>query len=114
MFAVNIALGNTVWRLLYKDGEQAKAAYELISNPIVENLILDDDFGQQFCAKVSSIHGFMLEAEARLREALAAKTLADLAGEFTQKAPPAFLQATQTWFTEQKQARPRSRKAPQG
>lgn len=61
MFCLNIALGNTSWRLLYKSEEPTKKAFELISNPIIENLILDDDFGQRFCAKASSIHGFMIE-----------------------------------------------------
>lgn len=61
MFCLNIALGNTSWRLLFKNEEPAKCAYALISNPNIENLIIDDDFGQQFCAKVKAIHGFMIE-----------------------------------------------------
>ena len=61
MFCINIALGNTCWRLLFKEEIHAIAAYDLISNPAIENLVLNDDFGQQFCAKVKSIHGFMLE-----------------------------------------------------
>ncbi|MFA5897705.1 MAG: hypothetical protein WC829_01200 [Hyphomicrobium sp.] len=61
MFCLNIALGNTSWRLLFKTEDRARLVYEVISNPVIENLILDDDFGQQLCAKVAHIHGFMLE-----------------------------------------------------
>ena len=61
MFAVNIALGATVWRLLFKEEAPALEAYRLISEPGIENLMLEDSFGQKFCAKVDAIHGFMLE-----------------------------------------------------
>lgn len=61
MFIINVALGNTSWRLLYKTEDRARLAYELISNPVIENLILDDDFGQQLCAKAAHVYGFMLE-----------------------------------------------------
>ena len=31
MFALNIALANNAWRLLFRDGEEAKAIFEKIS-----------------------------------------------------------------------------------
>ncbi len=61
MFSLSIALGNTSWRLLFKTEEKALAAYELIGNPIIENLIIADDFGQTATCKVANVHGFLIE-----------------------------------------------------
>ena len=57
------------------------------------------------------IHAFMQEAEQKLQDILAAKTLAGLACEFACKAPPAFAQATDGWFLERKQDRLAHRQA---
>jgi len=51
------------------------------------------------------IHLFMGEAERVLQEFLASKTLADLVGEYESKAPPAFIQASGTWFRQRKGGR---------
>ena len=63
MFCLNIALGNTSWRLLFKDAEKAKAAYDnlkpLPMSPA--NIQVEDDFGQTACLSMSSIQGLMLE-----------------------------------------------------
>ena len=47
---------------------------------------------------VCSIHAIMLEADARMREALAARTLADLAVRVSAKAPRDFSQEIAAWF----------------
>lgn len=47
---------------------------------------------------VCAIHAVMLEAEARMREALAACSLSDLAARFTAKAPRDFGQEIAAWF----------------
>ena len=60
MFAVNIALGNTVWRLLFKDEEKAQAAF-IVFNRKVEPIKVEDDFGQICSVERSSIHGVMFE-----------------------------------------------------
>ena len=51
------------------------------------------------------IHAFMEEADQKLQDYLASKTLADLVCEYSCKAPSAFATATDRWFLEQKQAR---------
>lgn len=63
MFAVNIALGNTVWRLLFKDEEKAKTLYEGLSSISsgVETICLKDDFGQICIIKVEAFNGAMFE-----------------------------------------------------
>jgi len=51
MFCVNIALGNTVWRLLYKDEEKAKADFTLLEHAKLGKepcRRITDDFGQEF------------------------------------------------------------------
>jgi len=53
------------------------------------------------------IHLFMSEAEQVLRDFLASKTLADLAGEYERKAPGPFVQASADWFQERKAGRGR-------
>jgi Rrf2 family protein len=47
---------------------------------------------------VCAIHAIMLEADARMRETLAACTLADLTARFTAKAPSDFAQEIATWL----------------
>lgn len=51
MFAVNISLGNTVWRLLYKNEEKAKADFTLLEHAKLGKepaRRVTDDFGQEF------------------------------------------------------------------
>ena len=60
MFAVNIALGNTVWRLLFKDEEKAQAAFDTFDKRIMP-IRVEDDFGQICSAVHGSIHGVMFE-----------------------------------------------------
>ncbi len=55
------------------------------------------------------IHAFFDEAERRLRDFLAMKTLADLAGELGAKAPKSFFAETDDWFHERKTERGRRR-----
>ena len=64
MFAVNIALGNSVWRLLFKNEDTAKTAFEKIKggNPNgIGTFELEDDFGQRLSAKIDAVHGLMFE-----------------------------------------------------
>lgn len=51
------------------------------------------------------IHAFMLEAEQKLKDALASKTLADLVCEFACKAPESFSEETSQWFQDQRRSR---------
>lgn len=51
------------------------------------------------------IHAFMQEAERKLHEFLASKTLADLVCELKCKAPAEFLEASGLWFEDQKRNR---------
>lgn len=63
MFRLNIAIGNTVWPLLFSSQETADAAREQ-ARPIPlsdENIEIVDDFGQTFVATVSEIKGLLLE-----------------------------------------------------
>lgn len=57
------------------------------------------------------IHAFMEEAERRLRDFLASKSLAELVCEFKCKAPDAFVAATALWFQQQKRSRGTRRSA---
>ncbi len=63
MFCVNIALGSTSWRLLYREEEKAKAVFESLKVfPIgPKNVTVEDDFGQLCSATLASIHGLMFE-----------------------------------------------------
>ena len=62
MFCVNVAIGNTCWRLLYRDEEKAKAAFKLASNLLfTEIVVLEDDFGQKCALQPSAVHGSMFE-----------------------------------------------------
>ena len=63
MFALNIALGNNAaWRLLFRDGEEAKAIFEKISKRSNQGThTVEDDFGQTFSAPAKSISGVLFE-----------------------------------------------------
>ena len=62
MYCVNIALGNTVWRLLFKDEEKAQAAYMQASNfdPTI-CISVEDDYGQRLSTKMVAVSGVMFE-----------------------------------------------------
>lgn len=51
------------------------------------------------------IHAFMLEAEQKLKEVLASKSIADLVCELGCKAPKSFAEDTAQWFQGQRQSR---------
>ncbi|WP_052571572.1 RrF2 family transcriptional regulator [Geothrix fermentans] len=51
------------------------------------------------------IHAFMQEAERKLKEVLASKTIADLACELSCKTPKTFADETAEWFQTQRRAR---------
>ena len=51
------------------------------------------------------IHAFMQEAEQKLKEVLASKTIADLACELGCKTPKTFADETAQWFQAQRRAR---------
>jgi Rrf2 family protein len=57
------------------------------------------------------IHAFMEEAERKLQEILASKSLAELVCEFKCKAPQEFVEATELWFQHQKRSRGTRRSA---
>lgn len=61
MFCLNVALGNTAWRLLYRDEEKARAAHNTLCSMPAGNFFIVDDFGQELGTKAESVHGFMLE-----------------------------------------------------
>ena len=68
MFCVNIALGSTVWRLLYKEEGAALDTYMQLRNvPTSADLGTDlgitvsDDYGQQLSVVHTSMHGIMFE-----------------------------------------------------
>ena len=54
---------------------------------------------------VCAIHAVMLEAEARMRDVLASRTLADMAKLGASRVPPEFLASTRAWITERGLAR---------
>lgn len=51
------------------------------------------------------IHHFMTQAEQALRDALASKTVADLAGELAEKAPRSFTTDSAAWFHDRRTRR---------
>lgn len=63
MYAVNISLGTTVWRLLFKDEEKAKTLYEGLREipDGVGTVCSEDDFGQLCIIKVEAFNGAMFE-----------------------------------------------------
>ena len=63
MFCVNIAVGNSCWRLLFRDEEKAKAVFESLKPlPIgTKTINAEDDFGQICTITVESTHGLLFE-----------------------------------------------------
>ena len=62
MFCVNIALGSTVWRLLFKDAAKAQAAFQLTWNRNVGDITaIEDDFGQVCNFPAAECIGSMFE-----------------------------------------------------
>lgn len=63
MFIVNVALGNTSWRLLFKDEAKALGEFNLICAQLHEAspIKMQDEFGQTFFGNTSAIHGVMFE-----------------------------------------------------
>lgn len=61
MYAVNIALGTTVWRLLFKTEANARAAHGTLCSQPTGNFFLRDDFGQELGTHSAAINGFMFE-----------------------------------------------------
>lgn len=60
------------------------------------------------------IHAFMQEAERKLKEILASKTLADLVCELGCKVPKAFSEQSSQWFLDQRRSRRRAAKEDPG
>lgn len=54
---------------------------------------------------VCAIHAVMLKAEKAMRDTLAVESLADIAGRFGRKAPPAFEGDVQAWLAHRHRAR---------
>ena len=61
MFCVNVALGSTVWRLMFRDEEKAQVAFNLTRNREGAITYLEDDFGQKLYFPISELHGSMFE-----------------------------------------------------
>ena len=63
MFSLTVFVGTGMWSLMFKNKDQAEAAYGMISNPDlftgVANLV--DDFGHQMMLRPGSVHGAVLE-----------------------------------------------------
>ena len=63
MFCINVALGSTSWRLLFRDEENAIAVGKMLefhdNNEL--SVCVEDDFGQRLLAKFDSMHGVMFE-----------------------------------------------------
>ena len=68
MYAVNIALGTTVWRLLFKTEEKAREAFAFVQNPLPSTSSLknaafkvEDDYGQTMGWTEGAIAAMMFE-----------------------------------------------------
>lgn len=65
MFIINVALGNTSWRLLFKDEARAVTASLDLTTAWERNadalISINDDFGQTIRMRGSAIHGMMTE-----------------------------------------------------
>ena len=63
MFIINVALGNTSWRLLFKDEEKARTAFAEMQPRASADIgfIIEDDFGQTLCSTAKAIYGLMFE-----------------------------------------------------
>lgn len=60
------------------------------------------------------IHAFMQEAERKLKEVLASRSIADLACELECKVPKTFSKASSQWFQDQRRSRRRTAKEDAG
>jgi len=77
------------------------------------NCILFADTPPKWATRgLCSIHTVMREGEAKMREALASHTLADIAGSVSCKVPAAFLDEAKSWFQERNAGRGRPPKQP--
>ncbi len=73
---------------------------------IRENCALFDERPPEWAIKgPCRIHAFMAEAERKLKEVLASKTIADLQCELQCKTPKTFANETTQWFQAQRRAR---------
>ena len=62
MFCINVALGSTSWRLLFKDEETANKAFDVLVLLDAQNdCKIKDDFGQVLFARTEAIRGVMFE-----------------------------------------------------
>lgn len=61
MFALNIALGNTAWRLLFKTEETARVAFAKLEEHSAEEARIEDEFGQTVIVQAGSLHGLLFE-----------------------------------------------------
>ena len=62
MFCINVALGSTSWRLLFRDEEKANETFGFINAPREDGIIVCDDFGQRLSLlNHKSVHGVMFE-----------------------------------------------------
>lgn len=64
MYAVNIALGTTVWRLLFKTEEKARETFAFVQNPLpLKNAAfkVEDDYGQTMGWTEGAIAAMMFE-----------------------------------------------------
>ena len=63
MFCVNIAIGNTAWRLLFRDQDKAKAALDNLTPKTLApiTVTVEDDFGQICIAVNTAINALLFE-----------------------------------------------------
>lgn len=61
MYCINVALGSTSWRLLFRDEANAKICFDILDSRNGTDLQLKDDFGQVLVVHVDSMHGVMFE-----------------------------------------------------
>jgi hypothetical protein len=58
MYSLSVAVGSTVWRLLFKTENACLKATALLSSELVK---IEDDFGQKLIALPANIHGVLVE-----------------------------------------------------
>ncbi len=63
MFCINVALGSTSWRLLFRDDKKANAAFKELTTPLdgAAIIAINDEFGQTLFANRDAMHGVMFE-----------------------------------------------------
>lgn len=62
MFCINVALGSTSWRLLFREEKNAETAFELLNPTVGFPKQIRDDFGQKLLlASDGSVHAVMFE-----------------------------------------------------